>query len=264
MLDRARRALAAGRPVTEDADRRRAAAVLGGGVALPVGGRRPCGRRLAGERDGRGAGVRRPAAGAPARAGARPARRRAAPAGSRCGSTRTHAVELEVPAAACARCGRSVPSGTCWATRTCRPTASWRSACCPTRATASSSAAVRTSSWPGWSTAAAFTELGRVDGRYLSTEVAGGMTGRMLGVACLRRQRRWSAPSSTSAPTTRRSSRDRRPRRPAQRLRGAHRAPRVGAAPDPAQPRPRPDRPGRRGGVAACSGSRRRRSARTP
>ena len=27
-----------------------------------------------------------------------------------------------------------------------------------------------------------FTELGRVDGRYLSTEVAGGMTGRMLGV----------------------------------------------------------------------------------
>ena len=30
----------------------------------------------------------------------------------------------------------------------------------------------------------AFTELGRVDGRYLSTEVAGGMTGRMLGVTC--------------------------------------------------------------------------------
>jgi xylan 1,4-beta-xylosidase len=30
----------------------------------------------------------------------------------------------------------------------------------------------------------AFTELGRVDGRYLSTEVAGGMTGRMLGVFC--------------------------------------------------------------------------------
>jgi hypothetical protein len=29
-----------------------------------------------------------------------------------------------------------------------------------------------------------FTELGRVDGRYLSTEVAGGMTGRMLGVVC--------------------------------------------------------------------------------
>ena len=29
-----------------------------------------------------------------------------------------------------------------------------------------------------------FTELGRVDGRYLSTEVAGGMTGRMLGVTC--------------------------------------------------------------------------------
>jgi hypothetical protein len=28
-----------------------------------------------------------------------------------------------------------------------------------------------------------FTELGRVDGRYLSTEVAGGMTGRMVGVA---------------------------------------------------------------------------------
>ena len=30
----------------------------------------------------------------------------------------------------------------------------------------------------------AFAELGRVDGRYLSTEVAGGMTGRMLGVTC--------------------------------------------------------------------------------
>ena len=30
----------------------------------------------------------------------------------------------------------------------------------------------------------AFTELGRVDGRYLSTEVAGGMTGRMVGVVC--------------------------------------------------------------------------------
>jgi xylan 1,4-beta-xylosidase len=29
-----------------------------------------------------------------------------------------------------------------------------------------------------------FTELGRLDGRYLSTEVAGGMTGRMLGVSC--------------------------------------------------------------------------------
>lgn len=29
-----------------------------------------------------------------------------------------------------------------------------------------------------------FTELGRLDGRYLSTEVAGGMTGRMLGVWC--------------------------------------------------------------------------------
>jgi hypothetical protein len=27
-----------------------------------------------------------------------------------------------------------------------------------------------------------FTELGAVDGRYLSTEVAGGMTGRMVGV----------------------------------------------------------------------------------
>jgi xylan 1,4-beta-xylosidase len=30
----------------------------------------------------------------------------------------------------------------------------------------------------------AFTELGAVDGRYLSTEVAGGMTGRLLGVWC--------------------------------------------------------------------------------
>jgi xylan 1,4-beta-xylosidase len=30
----------------------------------------------------------------------------------------------------------------------------------------------------------AFVELGAVDGRYLSTEVAGGMTGRMLGLAC--------------------------------------------------------------------------------
>jgi len=29
-----------------------------------------------------------------------------------------------------------------------------------------------------------FTELGAVDGRYLSTEVAGGMTGRMVGVVC--------------------------------------------------------------------------------
>ncbi|GGS23310.1 hypothetical protein GCM10010269_72740 [Streptomyces humidus] len=27
-------------------------------------------------------------------------------------------------------------------------------------------------------------ELGRVDGRYFSTEVAGGMTGRMIGVFC--------------------------------------------------------------------------------
>jgi xylan 1,4-beta-xylosidase len=30
-----------------------------------------------------------------------------------------------------------------------------------------------------------FSELGAVDGRYLSTEVAGGMTGRVLGVACV-------------------------------------------------------------------------------
>jgi xylan 1,4-beta-xylosidase len=30
----------------------------------------------------------------------------------------------------------------------------------------------------------AFAELGRVDGRYLSTEVAGGMTGRMVGITC--------------------------------------------------------------------------------
>ncbi|MGY1747690.1 family 43 glycosylhydrolase [Modestobacter sp. SYSU DS0511] len=30
----------------------------------------------------------------------------------------------------------------------------------------------------------AFTELGRIDGRYVSTEVAGGMTGRMIGVWC--------------------------------------------------------------------------------
>jgi hypothetical protein len=29
-----------------------------------------------------------------------------------------------------------------------------------------------------------FAELGAVDGRYLSTEVAGGMTGRMIGIAC--------------------------------------------------------------------------------
>ena len=29
-----------------------------------------------------------------------------------------------------------------------------------------------------------FTELGRFDGRYLSTEVAGGMTGRMVGLWC--------------------------------------------------------------------------------
>ena len=32
----------------------------------------------------------------------------------------------------------------------------------------------------------AFTELGRLDGRYVSTEVAGGMTGRLLGVWCSR------------------------------------------------------------------------------
>jgi xylan 1,4-beta-xylosidase len=31
-----------------------------------------------------------------------------------------------------------------------------------------------------------FVELGRLDGRYLSTEVAGGFTGRMLGVSCTR------------------------------------------------------------------------------
>lgn len=31
-----------------------------------------------------------------------------------------------------------------------------------------------------------FVELGNVDGRYLSTEVAGGMTGRMVGIACAR------------------------------------------------------------------------------
>ena len=30
----------------------------------------------------------------------------------------------------------------------------------------------------------AFTELGRLDGRYVSTEVAGGMTGRLAGVWC--------------------------------------------------------------------------------
>ena len=29
-----------------------------------------------------------------------------------------------------------------------------------------------------------FTELGRLDGRYVSTEVAGGMTGRLIGVWC--------------------------------------------------------------------------------
>lgn len=31
-----------------------------------------------------------------------------------------------------------------------------------------------------------FTELGRLDGRYVSTEVAGGMTGRLAGVWCAR------------------------------------------------------------------------------
>jgi len=31
-----------------------------------------------------------------------------------------------------------------------------------------------------------FTELGRIDGRYLSTEVAGGFTGRMVGLTCSR------------------------------------------------------------------------------
>jgi hypothetical protein len=29
-----------------------------------------------------------------------------------------------------------------------------------------------------------FVQLGELDGRYLSTEVAGGMTGRMLGIFC--------------------------------------------------------------------------------
>ncbi|NTW41817.1 MAG: glycoside hydrolase family 43 protein [Cellulomonadaceae bacterium] len=36
----------------------------------------------------------------------------------------------------------------------------------------------------GVATADGFVELGSVDGRYLSTEVAGGMTGRMVGVTC--------------------------------------------------------------------------------
>jgi hypothetical protein len=36
----------------------------------------------------------------------------------------------------------------------------------------------------GLVTDGAFTELGAVDGRYLSTEVAGGMTGRVIGVVC--------------------------------------------------------------------------------
>ncbi len=31
-----------------------------------------------------------------------------------------------------------------------------------------------------------FRELGRLDGRYLSTEVAGGFTGRMVGLTCAR------------------------------------------------------------------------------
>jgi hypothetical protein len=31
-----------------------------------------------------------------------------------------------------------------------------------------------------------YTELGRIDGRYVSTEVAGGMTGRLAGVWCAR------------------------------------------------------------------------------
>ena len=46
-----------------------------------------------------------------------------------------------------------------------------------------SSARTRHRSWPGSSTAAGSPSSARVDGRYLSTEVAGGMTGRMLGVA---------------------------------------------------------------------------------
>jgi hypothetical protein len=36
----------------------------------------------------------------------------------------------------------------------------------------------------GVSDGTGFTELGAVDGRYLSTEVAGGMTGRLAGVVC--------------------------------------------------------------------------------
>ena len=243
-------------------DRGRAAAVLGGGELLPVGGRaaEDGGWRVSAATAG--AGVRRPAPGAPVRPGAGAARGRRAPAGCPCGST---------------------------------PRTRWTSRCSDGRVRAVwAVGAVRhvlgeadlpadgeleirllpdeTHSFflgrgpdivvAGVVDGGGFTELGRVDGRYLSTEVAGGMTGRMVGVVCRPTAASSSAPSSTSARTTRRPSRDRRPRRPAQRLRGAHRAPRVGAAADPAQPAPRPDRPGRRGGVAraVAAGGR----ARTP
>jgi hypothetical protein len=39
---------------------------------------------------------------------------------------------------------------------------------------------------PDGSRPARFTELGRIDGRYLSTEVAAGFTGRMVGLTCSR------------------------------------------------------------------------------
>ena len=89
------------------------------------------------------------------------------------------------PTAGCAPCGPSATSGTSSGRRTCRPTASWRSGCCRTRRAAPSSAAGPTSWLPGSSDGDGFTELGRVDGRYLSTEVAGGMTGRMVGVVAV-------------------------------------------------------------------------------
>ncbi|MCW2635061.1 MAG: Beta-xylosidase [Blastococcus sp.] len=50
-----------------------------------------------------------------------------------------------------------------------------------------------------------FTELGRLDGRYLSTEVAGGMTGRLFGVWCSRGEllvRSFTYSGSDPVPTT--------------------------------------------------------------
>ena len=162
----------------------RAAAVLGGGEPLAVGGRRRDGRRLAGDRGGHGepvfVGRRQEHLYARVRArldvdgtGGLSVRIDPAARGGPRGAGRPRAGGVG---------GRRHPArarrgGPARRRRAGDPAAAGRDAA------ASSSGAVRTSSSPGSSDGDRFTELGRVDGRYLSTEVAGGMTGRMLGVA---------------------------------------------------------------------------------